>query len=71
MELPQRKAIYLWYYFNVQRRQIFWYRVPGMAWVALISVFLKERIHGACRNLGKNAGVVGVFLSCLLGIAFS
>lgn len=70
MELLQREAIYLWYYFDVQLRQIFWYWVLGMALGSLISVFLKDRIHGVFRALGqKKLGVVGVFLSCLLGIA--
>lgn len=70
MELLQREAIYLWYYFDVQLRQIFWYWVLGMALGSLISVFLKDRIHGVFRVLGqKKLGVVGVFLSCLLGIA--
>lgn len=70
MELLQREAIYLWYYFDVQLRQIFWYWVLGMALGSLVSVFLKDRIHGVLRNLGqKKMGVVGVFLSCLLGIA--
>lgn len=70
MELLQREAIYLWYYFDVQLRQIFWYWVMGMALGSLISVFLKDRIHGVFRALGqKKLGVVGVFLSCLLGIA--
>lgn len=70
MELLQREAIYLWYYFDVQLQQIFWYWVLGMALGSLISVFLKDRIHGVFRVLGqKKLGVVGVFLSCLLGIA--
>lgn len=70
MELLQREAIYLWYYFDVQLRQIFWYWALGMALGSLISVFLKDRIHGVFRALGqKKLGVVGVFLSCLLGIA--
>lgn len=70
MELLQREAIYLWYYFDVQFRQIFWYWVLGMALGSLVSVFLKDRIHGALRNLGqKKLGIAGIFLSCLLGIA--
>lgn len=55
MELLQREAIYLWYYFDVQLRQIFWYWVLGMALGSLVSVFLKDRVHGALRNLGQKS----------------
>ena len=44
--------IYLWYYFDVQLRQIFWYWVLGMAVGSAVSVFLKKQIHDAMRTLG-------------------
>ena len=70
MELLQRKAIYLWYYFDVQLRQIFPYWVLGMALGSAISVFLKDRIHETFRAFGqKKLGILGVILSSILGIA--
>ncbi len=42
----RREAVYIWYYFDLQLRQIFWYWVLGMAIGSLISVFAKDRIHG-------------------------
>ncbi|WP_373166678.1 permease [Agathobaculum sp. Marseille-P7918] len=66
----QREAIYLWYYFDVQLRQIFWYWVLGMGVGSAVSVFLKERIHGALRALGqKKLGYFGIFVSSVLGVA--
>lgn len=66
----QREAIYLWYYFDLQLRQIFWYWVLGMVIGSAVSVFLKDRIHGAFRSMsGKRLGVLGVFAASALGIA--
>ncbi len=70
MELLQREAVYLWYYFDVQLHQIFWYWVLGMALGSAVSVFLKDRIHGTFRALGqKKLGLLGVVVSSILGIA--
>lgn len=44
LEILQRELIYLWYYFDVQIRQIFWYWVFGMALGSAVSVFLKDHI---------------------------
>ena len=44
-EIIEREFIYLWYYFDLQLRQIFPYWVLGMVLGSLISVFAKERIH--------------------------
>ena len=44
METLQREAVYLWYYFDVQFRQIFLYWVLGMVVGSAVSVFLKEQI---------------------------
>ena len=38
----KRELIYIWYYFEVQLSQIFWYWVIGMAVGSLISVFAKD-----------------------------
>ena len=41
-----RELVYIWYYFELQLRQIFSYWILGMAIGSLISVFAKDRIHG-------------------------
>lgn len=70
MDILHREAVYLWYYFDAQLRQIFWYWVLGMAVGSAVSVFLKDRIHAAVRSLGqKRTGIGGIVLSSLLGIA--
>lgn len=65
-----REAVYLWYYFDIQLRQIFWYWVLGMVIGSLVSVFLKDRVHDAFRTLGdKKLGVLGIAAASALGIA--
>lgn len=69
MEILQREVIYLWYYFDVQLRQIFWYWVLGMVVGSAVSVFLKKQIHDTMRSLGqKKLGALGVCISSVLGI---
>ena len=51
-EILQREAIYLWYYADLQFRQIFRYWVLGMVLGSLVSVFAKEGIHRLCARLG-------------------
>lgn len=69
-EVIQREFIYVFYYFDVQFRQIFWYWVLGMLIGSAISVFLKNGIHRAFRSLsGKQAGVIGILLASAFGIA--
>ena len=69
MTLIQREFIYIWYYFEIQLRQIFWYWIIGMAIGSLISVFAKDRIHGAFAKLrGKKLGLLGIIPACILGI---
>ena len=73
MELIQREFIYIWYYFEIQLRQIFWYWIIGMAIGSLISVFAKDKIHGAFARLqGKKLGllVAGVFCQFLTELPF-
>ncbi|MDO5112209.1 MAG: permease [Clostridia bacterium] len=70
MEIIRREFIYLWYYFTVQFTQIFPYWVLGMAAGSLISVFLKDRIHGLFRAMqGRRWGVLGVVAASALGVA--
>lgn len=69
-EIIQRELIYLWYYFDLQFRQIFLYWVLGMIIGSAVSVFLKDHIHGIFRRLGeKKLGVLGIFTASALGIA--
>ncbi len=66
----RREFIYIWYYFEIQLRQIFWYWVIGMAIGSLVSVFAKDRIHGLfCGMQKKKWGLLGIIPACLLGIA--
>ncbi len=70
LEILHREMIYLWYYFDVQFRQIFGYWVLGMVLGSAVSVFLKDHIHNTFRRLGeKKLGVFGVVIAGLLGIA--
>lgn len=70
MEIIKREAVYLWYYFTLQLRQIFPYWILGMLIGSAISVFVKDKIHGVFRSLGnKKLGVFGIFIASALGIA--
>ena len=69
-EVLHREFVYLWYYFDLQFRQIFWYWVIGMAIGSLISVFAKDRIHRLLAGMNETKwGVFGIVPACLLGIA--
>lgn len=72
-ELPavlRREFIYIWYYFELQLRQIFWYWIFGMLIGSFISVFAKDRIHGFFAGMrDKKWGLFGIIPACLLGIA--
>ncbi|MBD5526552.1 MAG: hypothetical protein HDR04_19570 [Lachnospiraceae bacterium] len=48
-----REFVYIWYYFDLQLRQIFPYWVLGMVIGSAISVFAKERIHNMFCSLGE------------------
>ena len=66
----RREAVYLWYYFDLQLRQILPYFLLGVVLGSVISVFVKDRIHGLFRSLGdKRLGVLGVIPASILGIA--
>ena len=69
-ETLHREFVYLWYYFELQLGQIFPYWGLGMVLGSVVSVFLKERIHGTFRALGeRRLGVLGIFAASMLGIA--
>ena len=66
----RREFIYLWYYFDIQFRQISPYWVLGMVLGSAVSVFAKEAIHGVFGNLkDKPLGLAGIIPASLLGIA--
>ena len=70
LNILRREAIYLWYYFDIQFRQIFGYWVLGIVIGSVISVFAKDKIHGLFAKMnGKKWGVFGVIPASLLGIA--
>lgn len=70
LEALRRELIYLWYYFDIQFRQIFWYWVLGIVVGSVISVFAKDKIHALFdRMREKKWGLFGVIPASLLGIA--
>lgn len=70
IETLHREFVYLWYYFDVQLRQIFWYWVLGIVLGSCVSVFLKDKIHGLMRSMSESRmGLVGIVPASLLGIA--
>ena len=70
IEILQREAVYLWYYFDLQLRQILPYWIFGIVLGSVISVFAKEHIHELFRSFcNKKLGVIGVIPASILGIA--
>jgi uncharacterized membrane protein YraQ (UPF0718 family) len=70
IETLRREGIYLWYYFDIQFRQIAGYYVLGMALGSLIAVFGKDKIHALFAALRtKKLGALGVIPASFLGIA--
>ena len=69
LETLQGELIYIWYYFDIQLRQIFMYWVLGMVIGSLVSVFAKDKIHQLFASMqGTRIGTVGIFLASALGI---
>lgn len=68
-ETIRTELIYLWYYCDVQIRQIFWYWLAGILIGSFVSVFLKKYILQWMEHLkGKKIGFLGTVIACLLGI---
>ena len=60
IDVLHREFVYLWYYFDIQLRQIFGYWALGIVLGSLVSVFLKERIHGLLHSRSSSKmGLVG------------
>lgn len=70
IEILHREFVYLWYYFDLQLRQIFRYWVLGIVLGSWVSVFWKDKIHGFFRSLSESRlGLAGIVPASLLGIA--
>lgn len=70
MDWIEREAIYLWYYLDIQLRQIVPYWALGILLGSAVSVFGKRFIHGAVTGVGRGRwGWLGVVPVSLLGIA--
>ena len=66
----QREAVYLWYYLDIQFRQIAPYWALGIVLGSVVSVFGRKYIHGAFQKLSRRkTGWLGVIPASLLGIA--
>ena len=69
MEILERETIYLWYYIDVQLRQIFIYWIIGILIGSFISVFAKDKINKIMQDTDeKKWGIFGIIPSCILGI---
>ena len=69
MELLKREIIYLWYYTDVQLRQLFIYWLIGILIGSFISVFAKDKIHKIMSETNeKRWGLLGIVPACVLGI---
>ena len=70
IEWLRREAIYLWYYLDIQVRQIAPYWALGILLGSAVSVFGKRYIHGAFAKIGqRRMGWLGVIPASLLGVA--
>ena len=66
----RREVIYLWYYLDIQVRQIVPYWALGIVLGSAVSVFGKQYIHGTFARLGQwKTGWLGIIPASLLGIA--
>lgn len=69
IDIIKREFIYLWYYADIQFRQIFLYYILGIFIGSFISVFAKDKIHNAISNTNeKKWGILGIIPACILGI---
>lgn len=68
-DVIKREFIYIWYYFDIQLRQIFVYWVLGIVIGSAVSVFEKDKIHKVFSSIqDKHLGVVGIIPASLFGI---
>lgn len=68
-DIVQREFIYIWYYFDLQLRQILPYWALGMLIGSVISVFGKQKIHSLMTVIqDKHLGVLGIIPASFIGI---
>ena len=61
LDILHREFVYLWYYFELQLRQIFPYWALGMVLGSVISVFCKQTIHSLFGSIqDRRLGALGV-----------
>lgn len=69
-QIIYREFIYVWYYFEIQLRQILPYWALGIVIGSIISVFGKQKIHSLMTAIqDKHLGVLGIIPASLIGIA--
>ena len=69
IQILKREFIYLWYYADIQFRQIFTYYILGIFIGSFISVFAKDKIHNALSSTNeKSWGLLGIIPASVLGI---
>ena len=69
-EILKREFVYIWYYFDLQLRQILPYWVLGIVIGSIISVFGKQKIHSLMTAIqDKHLDVMGIIPASLIGIA--
>ena len=69
-EILKREFVYIWYYFDLQLRQILPYWVLRIVIGSIISVFGKQKIHSLMTAIqDKHLDVMGIIPASLIGIA--
>ena len=69
-DLIEREAIYLYYYLDIQVRQLFWFYLLGTLLGSLISVFGKDLLKRLLTaQVGVSMGFLGLIIAALLGFA--
>ena len=69
-DIIYREIVFIWYYFEIQFRQIAFYWALGIVIGSVISVFGKNRIHSLMTVIqDKHLGVFGIIPASLIGIA--
>ncbi len=69
-DLIEREAIYLYYYLDIQVRQLFWFYLLGTLLGSLISVFGKDHLKRLLTaQVGVSMGFLGLIIAALLGFA--
>ncbi len=69
-DLIEREAIYLYYYLDIQVRQLFWFYVFGTLLGSAISVFGKDKLKRLLTaQVGVSMGLMGLILAACLGFA--